>query len=75
VLTFLTILCPLPGVGWLSAVVCVLAVAAFHAIGITEKDSAWTNLAFIGSGVVVGLLAGKYCTNPTYYPTVIRWER
>jgi hypothetical protein len=53
----------------------VLAVAAFHAIGITEKDSAWTNLAFIGSGVVVGLLAGKYCTNPTYYPTVIRWER
>jgi hypothetical protein len=47
-------------------------VAAFHAIGLSEKESAWTNLAFIGTGVVVGLIAGKYCTNPKSYPAVIK---
>jgi hypothetical protein len=45
---------------------------AFHAIGLTEKESAWTNLAFIGTGVVVGLLAGKLCTNPRTYPRVLK---
>ena len=46
--------------------------AAFHAIGLSEKESAWTNLAFIGTGVVVGLLAGKYCTRPKSYSAVIK---
>ena len=44
--------------------------AAFHAIGLSEKESAWTNLAFIGT--VVGLLAGKYCTRPKSYSAVIK---
>ena len=47
-------------------------VAAFHAVGLSETDAAWTNLAFIGTGVVVGLIAGKYCTNPKSYPAVIK---
>ena len=45
---------------------------AFRAIGLTEIESAWTNLAFIGTGVTVGLLAGKLCPDPASYPAVIK---
>ena len=45
---------------------------AFHTIGLTDKQSAGTNFAFIFCGVVAGLIAGKKCRDPALYSPVLK---